>query len=83
MQLERGVKPENAVGAQLARRGEAVDLHPVRRQMGRDGGEHLATDTLDVAGAQMVPKQAGDIGCTRRMAQGRRKLSPREDRVSR
>ena len=83
MQLERGVKPENAVGAQLARRGEAVDHHPVRRQMGRYGGEHLATDTLDVAGAQMVPEQAGDIGCARRMAEGRRKLSPGEDRVSR
>ena len=51
--------------------------------MGRYGGEHLATDTLDVAGAQMVPEQAGDIGCARRMAEGRRKLSPGEDRMSR
>ena len=83
MQLERGVKPENAVGAQLARRGEAVDHHPLRRQMGRYRGEHLATDTLDVAGAQMVPEQAGDIGRARRMAEGRRKLSPGEDRMSR
>ena len=79
MQLERRVKPENAVGAQLAGCGEAVDHHPIRRQMGRDSGEHLAADTFDVAGAQMVPEQTGDIGCAGRMAEGRRKLGPRED----
>ena len=62
MQLERRVKPEHAVGAQLARRGEAVDHHPLRCQMGRYRGEHLATDTLDVAGAEVVPEQTGDIG---------------------
>ena len=83
MQLERGVKPENAVSAQLARRGEAVDHHPVRRQMGRDSGEHLAADPLDVAGAQMMPEQTGDIGRARRMAEGRGKLGPGEDRMSR
>lgn len=62
VQLERRVKSENAVSAQFARRGEAVDYHPVRRQMGRDGSEDLAPDALDVAGAQMMPEQAGDIG---------------------
>jgi hypothetical protein len=54
------VKSENAIGAQLARRGEAVD-HPLRRQMGRHGGEHLATHALDITGAKMVSEQAGDI----------------------
>ena len=83
MQLERGVKSENAVGPQFARRGEAVDHHSVRRQMGRDGGEHLAADALDVAGPQVMPEQAGDIGRARWMAEGGRELSPREDRVRR
>ncbi len=56
MQLKRGVKPEDTIGAQLARRGEAVDYHPVRRQMGRYGSEHLATDPRDITGAQMMPE---------------------------
>ena len=81
VQLERGVKSENAVGAQFARRGEAVDHHPVRRQMGWDRSEDLAADALDVASPQVMPEQAGDIGSARRMAEGRRELSPREDRV--
>src|SRR6185437_3275703 len=59
------------------------DHHPVRRQMGRDSGEHLAADALDVAGAQMVPEQTSDIGRAWRMAEGRRKLSAGEDRMSR
>ena len=83
MQLKPGVKSQNPVGAQLARRGEAVDHHPLDRQMGRYGGKHLATDPLDVASPQVMPEQAGDIGGARRMAEGRRKLSPGEDRMSR
>src|SRR5579862_2459398 len=51
--------------------------------MSRYGGEHLATDTLDVTGTEMVAEQAGDIGCAGRMAEGRCKLSPGEDRMSR
>lgn len=56
MQLERGMKSENAVSAEFARGREAVDHHPVRRQMGRDGGEDLAADALDITGAQVMPK---------------------------
>ena len=51
--------------------------------MGRYGGEYLAADALDVTGPQVMPEQAGDIGRARRMAEGRRELGPREDRVRR
>ena len=83
MQLKRGVKPQDAIGAQLARRGEAVDHHPLRRQVGRHRGKHLATDALDVASPQMMPEQARNIGRARRMAESRRELRPGEDRMSR
>jgi hypothetical protein len=49
--------------------------------MGRDGGEHLAADALDVAGPQVMPEQAGDVGRARRMTEGRCELGAREDRV--
>jgi hypothetical protein len=77
------VKPQDAIGAQLTRRGEAVDHHPLRRQMGGHRGKHLATDALDVAGPQMMPEQARNIGPARRVAEGRRELSPGEHRMSR
>ena len=51
--------------------------------MGRHRSEHIATDPLDVASPQVMPEQARDIGRARRMAEGRRKLSPGEDRMSR
>src|SRR6185312_4736743 len=79
MQLKGGVKPQDAIGAQLARRGETVDHHPLRRQMGGHCGKHLATDALDVAGPQMMPQQARNIGPTCRMTEGRRELRPGED----
>src|SRR6185312_4097142 len=83
MQLKGGVKPQDAIGTQFARRGEAVDHHPLRRQMGGHCCKHLATDALDVAGPQMMPEQARNIGTARRMAEGRRELSPGEYRMSR
>ncbi len=51
--------------------------------MGGHRRKHLATDTFDVAGPQMMPEQAGDIGRARGMAKGRRKLRPGEDGVGR
>jgi len=51
--------------------------------MGRDRGEDLAADALDVAGTQVVSEQAADISRARRMAEGRRKRGPREDRMRR
>ncbi len=83
MQLKCGVKPQDAIGAQLARRGEAVDHHPLGRQVGRHRGKHLATDSLDVASPQMMPEQARNIGPAHRMAESRRELRPGEDRMSR
>jgi hypothetical protein len=83
MQLKGGVKPQDAIGTQLTRRCEAVDHHPLRRQMGGHRGKHLATDALDVAGPQMMPEQARNIGPTRRVAEGRRELSPGKYRMSR
>jgi hypothetical protein len=51
--------------------------------MGWHRGKHLATDALDVAGPQMMPEQARNIGPTCRVAEGRRELSPGEYRMSR
>jgi hypothetical protein len=51
--------------------------------MGRYGGENLPADSLDVPGTEVVPEQAGDISRGCQMAEGRRKLSSGEDRVSR
>ena len=83
MQLKRGVERQDAIGTELAGRGEAVDHHPFHRQMGGHRGKHLATDALDVASPQMMPEQARNIGPARRVAEGRRELSPGEHRMSR
>jgi hypothetical protein len=51
--------------------------------MGRHCRKDLATDALDVAGPQMMPEQAGNVGPACRVAEGRRELSPGERRMSR
>jgi hypothetical protein len=81
VQFKRGVISRNAIRPEFVRRSEAVNHHPLCRQMGRRR-KHLGR-RLDVAGPQVMPEQAGDVGSGRRVAKGRGKLRPRKDRVIR